>query len=77
MTREEIGQGRNGTYKDDLFDDVGASDFSLSVFLESAVSHHGVLDTIVLIVDRDYHRVVVFDVLSELESHHVVEIEND
>ena len=42
-----------------------------------AVSHHRVLGTVVLIVDRDNHGVVVLDALGELESDQVVDIKLD
>ena len=60
-----------------MFDDVGASNVAITVLLEGAVSHHRILDSIVLIVDGNNHREVIFYVLSELKSRHVVEVEKD
>ena len=41
------------TYEDNLFNDMDAIDQTSSILLEGAVSHHSLLATAILIIDRD------------------------
>ena len=52
-------------------------DLLVTALGEIAVGHHGVLGTVVLIVDRDNHGVVILDALGELECDQVVDIKLD
>ena len=52
-------------------------DLFIAALGEIAVGHHSVLGTVVLIVDRDNHGVVVLDALGELESDQIVDIKLD
>ena len=47
-------------------------DILLSILRERAVSHHSVLGTLVLIIHRDDHRMVVLDAFTELEGSQVI-----
>ena len=65
------------TYESNLLDDVDSVDILIATFCESAVGHHSVLSTIVLVVHRDDHWVVVLDCLSELECGEIIQIKLD
>ena len=65
------------TYKSDLFNDVNTVDGLVSIFLERAVSHHGILGSVISVVDRDNHWIVILNRLGKLKSRQVVSIEED
>ena len=60
LERETIDEG-------DLLRHVDPVDVLVTILGEGAIGHHGVLGPVVLIVDRDDHRMVVLDALAELE----------
>ena len=61
----------------DLFDDVDTVDILISVLLERAIGHHGVLSLTVGVVHRNDHGVVILDGLRELKCGKVVDVELD
>ena len=65
------------TYQCDLFDNMNTVDVLITILGEGAVGHHGVLGALVLIVNTDDHRVVVFDALCELKGSQIVDIESN
>ena len=52
-------------------------DVLVATLLEGAVGHHGVLAPIVLVIDRNDHRVVIFDRFGQLEGRQVIQIKHD
>ena len=65
------------TYKGDLFDHMDPIDILLTISSERAVRHHSILGTIVLVIDRDNHGVVVLDRLVQLKCSQIVDIKLD
>jgi hypothetical protein len=60
-----------------LLFDASASKILIAVTGEDTVAHHGVLATIVIIIDRDNQRVVIVDGLSQFVCCQVIKIERD
>lgn len=60
-----------------MLDDLDTIDVLVTIPRKRAISHHGVLGTLIRVVDRDDHRVVVLDRLTELKRCQIVDIELD
>jgi len=60
-----------------LLFDASTSYILIAVFGEDTVTHHGVLATIVIIVDRDDQRVVIVERPSQLLCCQVVKVKRD
>jgi len=58
-----------------LLNDRNTVDGAVAAFVKGAVSHHGVLGAIVLVVHRDDHWVIVFNCTGQLESSQVIDVE--
>jgi hypothetical protein len=65
------------TYEYDLFFDVCAINVAGGVLREVAVTHHGKLLATVVVVQRDYQRVVVIHRLTGLIGSQVVHVERN
>ena len=52
-------------------------DCTIAILIETAVCHHGLLRSLILIVDRDNQWIVVFDRFGQLKGCHVVEVKDD
>jgi hypothetical protein len=50
---------------------------AVAAFVKGAISHHGVLGAIVLVVHRDNHRIIVFNCTGQLEGCQVIDVEYD
>jgi len=65
------------TYQNNLLDYVNTVDRTIAILIEAAVCHHGLLRSLILVVDRDNQWIVVFDRFCQLKGCHVVEVKDD
>jgi len=63
--------------QNNLLNYVHTVDRTIAILIEGAVCHHGLLRTLILIVDRDNQWIVVFDRFGQLEGCHVVQVKDD
>lgn len=56
---------------------VTAINDAISVLVKDHIREHGILLTLVRVIDGDDHGVVLFDTLGQLEGRHLVQVERD